>query len=498
MKKIFKMFLISFLILVPVVKAETLTESTEKYVAEINELTLETKGKLNLLTNWFKTYNSELTEVIDESLGKSLVEKIENESYTEFINELANALNSSGYEAASMSLKNIKLETSIDNYLTLEEELITFLDTNSANMNIINGTEEGVDCTFKLYDAIMASYDTIKPAIKSSFNELSAIFADILDEAIMQLEELSNSELTEIFEKYEEYSIVLSNLITNFSTTLDEYEVVLSELVGNESVLLDRFKNKLRNDIKSILNSCETKLSEPIDSFIEDRWLKLELDVDNVVNSDDTISNKNNRLYNRIDTINNVNDKFTIALNEIMDKADSSLVSEKIKKILNKVNKEFDAAIKYIEDHLVVGDYDIKLIENHDKNITLNRAQELIILDKLFTIESFKTQVLLANEGFGVLNFKISTKNNVGTKSVVQVLNNDVEMKKYTVVVKGDVDSNGRITVTDVLETASAALQAKTFDDIEFIAADLDDSERITVTDVLEIANRALVQGGSI
>ena len=174
------------------------------------------------------------------------------------------------------------------------------------------------------------------------------------------------------------------------------------------------------------------------------------------------------------------------------------IVSEKIKKLLNKGNKEFEAAIKYVEEHLLVGDYDIKLIKNHDKNITLNRAKELIILDKLFTIESFKTQVVLANEGVGILNFKFLTETNVGTKSVVQVLNNDTEMKKYTVVVKGDVDANARITVTDVIETAYYSLNARTFNDIEFIAADLDNNEKVTVTDVLEIATKALMQGGSI
>ena len=381
---------------------------------------------------------------------------------------------------------------------TLEKDLVAFLDDNSENLNIINGTEEGVDCIFELYDAVLASYDTIKPAMKSSFNELSSTFADILDNYLNQIKSLSNSELTEIFEKYEDYSTILSNLITNFSDTLNEYEVVLSKLVGNESVLLDRFKGKLREDVKNVINSCETRLSKPINSFIEDRWAKLEVDVDNVVNSDDTIVNKNDRLYDRIDAINNINDKFTDALNDIMNKADSSLVSEKIKKLLNKGNKEFEAAIKYVEEHLLVGDYDIKLIKNHDKNITLNRAKELIILDKLFTIESFKTQVVLANEGVGILNFKFLTETNVGTKSVVQVLNNDTEMKKYTVVVKGDVDANARITVTDVIETAYYSLNARTFDDVEFIAADLDNNEKVTVTDVLEIATKALMQGGSI
>ena len=498
MKKILKMFLVSFLLLIPIVKAETLTESTGGYVAQINNLTEETEAKLSALTNWFKTYSNELTEVLNESLGESLIEKIETESYADFINELANALNSSGYGTASTALKNINLESTIDNYLALEEELLAFLDVNSNNMNIINGTPEGVDCTFELYDTLMASYDTIKPAIKKSFNELSSVLANILDKYLTKANSLSNSEITEIFEKYEDYSVLLSNLVTTFSKTLDEYEVVLNKLVGNESVLLDRFKGKLRDDIKSIINSCESKLNEPIKSFIKDRWLKLEADVDNVVNSEDTVLNKNNRLYNRIDSINDISDKFEDALNDIMDKADSSLVSEKLKKILNKVNKEFKDAVKYIEDHLVVGEYDIKLIANHDKSITINRVQELIIIDKLISIESFKTQVLLANEGFGVLNFKILSQTNVGTKSLVQVLNNETEMKKYTIVVKGDIDGNGRITVSDVLETASAALQAKSFDEIEFIAADLDNSERITVTDVLEIASRALAQGGSI
>ena len=105
---------------------------------------------------------------------------------------------------------------------------------------------------------------------------------------------------------------------------------------------------------------------------------------------------------------------------------------------------------------------------------------------------------MLANEGFGTLEYEFLNSTNVSSKSTVKVIDNNEEMKRYKVAVKGDVDANGRITVTDVLETARAALKARTFDDIEFIAADLDESERITVTEVLEMATRALGQGGSI
>ena len=498
MKSILKIFLVNLLLLVPTINAATLTENTNNYIAEINEVTLDVKTQLNNLTGWLESYNNELVGILNKELVEKFTTELNGEDYVAALEVLIDALNNANYQTAAQALENINLEETINDYQTLEKDLLDFLDENSDQMNIIDGTEEGVDSLFDLYEAINSAYDSLKNSINDLFTEISDVFGDALEEHFAEIKNYTNKELVEVFKEYEEYSVLIDDMISNFYDTMTKYENVFSKLVGNETVFMNKLKNKVRDDLTKLLDKCEAKIDAPLNSFIEDRWTKLELDVDDVINSDDTVVNKNKKLYNRIDEINNINQKFTNNIKNIMNQIDSSTIVSKIKKLLNKGNKEFEDAAKYVEEHLVIGEYDIKLIPNHDAAFSINRATEIIVLDKLFKVDDFKAQIMLANEGFGTLEYEFLNSTNVSSKSTVKVVDNNEEMKRYKVAVKGDVDANGRITVTDVLETARAALKARTFDDIEFIAADLDESERITVTDVLEMATRALGQGGSI
>ena len=81
------------------------------------------------------------------------------------------------------------------------------------------------------------------------------------------------------------------------------------------------------------------------------------------------------------------------------------------------------------------------------------------------------------------------------SKVVVTDSENNVQ-KEYDVVVKGDVNGNGAITVTDVVMTAYYSLESIDLDNLEALAADENGNGKVTVTDVYLIAMKAL-EGGN-
>ena len=498
MKKKLRLLLLFLLFLVPTIKAETLTESTNNYITQMNEMTINVKAKMNSLNSWMQDYKDEVVAVLDQNLMDSLLNEISSENYAGSIELLIDALTDANYLEAANKLDQIDLGNSIADYLELEENLLKFINDNSSSLNIIDGTEEGVDCLFNLYDAMNASYDELKTSITNNFEKLSTLLGSVFEKYLDKIKTISNQELAEIFAEYKDYLGFIDEMVTKYNQAFTKYEDVLKKVIGNEATLSNRLKDKVASDVKTLISKYEAKIKAPLNDFIEDRWSKLKADVAAVVSSDDTILNRNARLYSRMDKIEEINNDITKEVNATIANVNSSFIKNKMKSLLTKTNNELNDAIAYIEENLLIGDYDIKLIKNHDSSLTIDRARELIIVDKIFKVNDFQRQIILANEGFGILKYNFNNLANVATKSLVTVTENDEVMKKYTVVVKGDVDSNGRITVTDVLETAHAALKSRTFDEFEFIAADLDYSNRITVTDVLEIANRALAQGGSI
>ena len=184
-------------------------------------------------------------------------------------------------------------------------------------------------------------------------------------------------------------------------------------------------------------------------------------------------------------------------MNEIIGDLDIESIKAKINAILERGNTEFADAKQYLRDHLVIDEYDIELVENHDSEVSINRAKEIIILDKLFEITEFKNQIELANN-FGTLVFNLGDYSRVPNKATVTVTDNNEVQKEYTVIVKGDVNGNSSLTITDAIEAAYYSLNAKELDEYQQLAADVNNNNSVTITDVYLIARMALEQGGNI
>ena len=127
-----------------------------------------------------------------------------------------------------------------------------------------------------------------------------------------------------------------------------------------------------------------------------------------------------------------------------------------------------------------IGENDIDIYEEND-----------VYLDKIepeTTLENFKKNCK-TNGNITVLNEKgieLQDEEFVGTNMKIQVTRK-TEKITLTAVVMGDLDGNGKVTITDLSVLNQTLLQTTTLENEYKIAADLDENNNITVTDLSTI-----------
>ena len=84
------------------------------------------------------------------------------------------------------------------------------------------------------------------------------------------------------------------------------------------------------------------------------------------------------------------------------------------------------------------------------------------------------------------------------TKYVVKLIINGTIYDQLVLVLKGDIDGDGAVTVADVLKTRGQILRQESLDYIELKAADIDMDNSITVADVLKMRGYILRQTSSL
>ena len=62
-------------------------------------------------------------------------------------------------------------------------------------------------------------------------------------------------------------------------------------------------------------------------------------------------------------------------------------------------------------------------------------------------------------------------------------------MKKKTIIVKGDVNCDGRVRATDYMEIKNYIMEVSTFTDLQLKAADANNDGNVRATDYMEIKN---------
>ncbi len=131
-------------------------------------------------------------------------------------------------------------------------------------------------------------------------------------------------------------------------------------------------------------------------------------------------------------------------------------------------------------------DYTLKLVENHDKGISLDNEKRTVV-NKPSTSKSMTASELKKQFGSDIeLDLKDDDLVPNGTKFTYKGT-------EYTIIVKGDTAADGKITAADARAILRMAAKLESPDDVTFSAADLNSDGKISSSEarnVLRVAAR--------
>ena len=114
-------------------------------------------------------------------------------------------------------------------------------------------------------------------------------------------------------------------------------------------------------------------------------------------------------------------------------------------------------------------------------------AREMIIYNGT-SLDVSIVEKLVSNYGFlRTINLFGS---NLGTGSRVQIINNDLVVKDFLFIVKGDVNPSGRLDISDVVRMANKMFGKISLSEYETIAADMNDDNKIDITDIVYLCKK--------
>ena len=111
---------------------------------------------------------------------------------------------------------------------------------------------------------------------------------------------------------------------------------------------------------------------------------------------------------------------------------------------------------------------------------------KLIIYQELETTVAEFKQNVEANREITIIDNngnKLEDDDIIGTGMTIKV----GEELEYTLIVRGDINGDGKITITDIARIKLHLIEKEILTGADFIAADLNNDEALTVTDLAQI-----------
>jgi hypothetical protein len=111
------------------------------------------------------------------------------------------------------------------------------------------------------------------------------------------------------------------------------------------------------------------------------------------------------------------------------------------------------------------------------------------------TVDAFIDNFVIEDEGVLGLEIRVADINNniitgdsyVGTGAVIELYKEDVVYERYTVILYGDVDGDGLIRTSDLLDVRYYMLRRIELEGVRFIAANADNSDDRNVVNSLDL-----------
>ena len=449
------------------INVNALTYTEDEVVNKINSSKVSVNELLDDLINWSNLNKNASKKLVN----KEFVESINSLNFETNLNKTINKLRSSGEVNAANDLEGLKSKL-LNNYNTYKETLKitkTYLEERK---------DYGVNGNLDVFIAIreLAKYN------KSKLSTLGKIYySDAFDYVY---DNIDNYSIDQAIDKYD--YIYELDIMTNVFNKSDEFMKIYNDyhLEDYDDLFKDYFGsyyNTLKKDYYKLYDKLENKYQSILDK-------RIKAIVDNTdLSSDVSITNRNNKLYELVNEIDLVNNKLNSRFNEI----DSKIKIDSIKKytkeyqseVVNRFNKAIELVKSYIIDNIKI---DVKN-ESDKKDIIINTSKEMIVYSGNYLDISIIDKLI---SNYGYLKATNLFGNNFGTGSRIQIINNDLVVKDYLFIVKGDVNPSGKLDISDVVKMANKMFSKTNLNEYETIAADMNDDNKIDITDIVLLCNK--------
>ncbi len=430
--------------------------------------------------NYYNYYNDDLIICYNEIIN--YIELLNSNITKDDVNDLNNIMN-------TQFLILNKLVLSINDNDAINDILSKFLNIFDTykEMYIEYNFEDNIDINKEVKEALNNLIDLYN---KSNDADISFIY-----ETINSIKDLYMNQLqTNMAQR----NYVNKNIVINFSNILsqlinkrveqfiEEEKSILTvkydvEEITNGNViatLIHGSKTKIINN-----NNSETKVFYDNGEFdftvkIQERTFKIKATVNNIDKIKPQIANvENNKLYIESvkPTVSDANLKnVKLYKNSIIqdDYINNTLISgEGYYKLIatdkagNENFVEFQIVEKYIKEYII----EDKVIKNIEGNITKNELEKKLNLGIQFDIYRNKKKILD--------NDKIKTGDTL----------KDANNKEYTLIINGDVNSDGLVNIKDIVRLRKYLLYESGLTNEEIIAADTNLDNNINIKDLIRI-----------
>ena len=449
------------------INVNALTYTEDEVVNKINSSKVSVNELLDDLINWSNSNKNATKKLVN----KEFVESINSLNFETNLNKTINKLRSNGEVNAANDLEGLKSKL-LNNYNTYKETLKitkTYLEERK---------DYGVNGNLDVFIAIreLAKYN------KSKLSTLGKIYySDAFDYVY---DNIDNYSIDQAIDKYD--YIYELDIMTKVFNKSDEFMKIYNDyhLEDYDDLFKDYFGsyyNTLKKDYYKLYDKLENKYQSILDK-------RIKAIVDNTdLSSDVSITNRNNKLYDLVNEIDLVNNKLNSRFNEIDSKIKIDSIKKYTKEYQSEASNRFNKAIEFVKLYIIDNiKIDVKN-ESDKKDIIINTSKEMIVYSGNYLDISIIDKFI---SNYGYLKATNLFGNNFGTGSRIQIINNDLVVKDYLFIVKGDVNPSGKLDISDVVKMANKMFSKTNLNEYETIAADMNDDNKIDITDIVLLCNK--------
>ena len=471
MKRLLKLLLVPVFLFIGLININAAT--VEETQASINAASVSVNDFMSKVNSWATNNKEALKYLTKEEVANNI--SIKNPEGS--IDYLISKLSAGGYAAAASSLAGIKsaLINDINQINVTEALLYGYLDENAeygivGNLDVINSIKHFVNNAETNANAL---YDTLYDIYYADFSA--------------KIE--TNMSVDDLIAYMGSAVGIVTKLVDPVNDTVNNWQVIYNKYITEsyENDLISHYgsyKTKLDNGYNKLYNKAYSKFRARLEA-------KITVIENDFTSSKTTAIEHNEKLYDIIAELTKLKSAMQTNFGKLNSYVKitrlSSFVNQKEQALLNQVDSE----IEYVKSFLI----DATLIEVKNASdkpyFIINGANKLIIYKgDILTSANFISKLKTGYTGLEASN---AYSGNIGTNSLILVKYKTATIATFTVVVRGDVSADAKISALDYVAIRNHIMTSPLItDNILKIAADYNGDEKISALDYVGIRNHIM------